>query len=220
MSTRKFFSSCDVGLCDGYMSRLILHNDLVNRAISADSKLNFYRVSISIRRSNLNHGIGFTRNQFSDNLMWFICGNPFVYHLIILILNYDMCAWKFLICCDIGLADSHMSRLIFHYHLINCSILADCKLNFFCITVSVRSTFLNHGVLFASNQFANDFMWLVCGNPLIHDVTVFVLDDNMSTRKFFSSCDIGLCDSYMSRLIFHYHLINCSIQTDCELNLC
>ena len=85
-----------------------------------------------------------------------------------------------------------MGLLVFHYYLVYSSVFVYSELNFFCITVSIWSTFLNHGVFLTRSQFSCDDVRFCCGCPLINDFTILVLDDDMCARKFFSGCNISL----------------------------
>ena len=151
--------------------------------------------------------------------MRLIGGCPLFHHISILILNGKLCSRQFRTGGQIYLGNGDMRRLVFHHYGINGAILADCKGDVFCVSVSSRCSNLSHGIRFASNKFANDLVWLIGGCPLINHISILILDRDVCSRKLVSGCNVGLADVYMCRLIFHHNLINGTVSAYCKLNI-
>ena len=151
--------------------------------------------------------------------MRLIGGCPLFHHISILILNGKLCSRQFRTGGQIYLGNGDMRRLVFHHYGINGAILADCKGDVFCISVSSRCSNLSHGIRFASNKFANDLVWLIGGCPLINHISILILDRDVCSRKLLIRCDIRLADGDVGRLIFHDDTVDGTVLADCKVDL-
>ena len=213
------FLMCIGSMTGSCWNSLILHHNTCYAAITIYRECDAFRNTISVRRSNLGQGVGLAGNQFANDLMRLIGGCPLFYHISILILNGKLCSRQFRTGGQIYLGNGDMRRLVFHHYGINGAILADCKGDVFCVSVSSRCSNLSHGVRFASNKFANNLVWLIGGCPLINHISILILDRDVCSRKLVSGCNVGLADVYMCRLIFHHNLINGTVSAYCKLNI-
>ena len=106
-----------------------------------------------------------------------------------------------------------MRRLILHFDLIDCSVMAYFKLNVFRIGPTVCRTNLPQCIFLVCDQLLLNFMWLVGRNPLIYHISILINDLQCTAWKFFASGNLLFGNYNMGRFILHLDIINGSVMT-------
>ena len=138
--------------------------------------------------------------------MCFFCGSPAFHNLSILVQDRKFSTRKFLP-CNILFRDFHFCHVIFHLMLLNFRCILYGKLDAFCSHISIswlcfyQSVFLTYCQLF-------DHMSFFCRSPLINSVSILIYQFQLTSRYFFSTSQIGLCDFNCCCFIFKYKIYN------------
>ena len=83
-----------------------------------------------------------------------------------------------------------MRRLVFHFDIIDRSVMTYLKRHIFRIGPTICRTNLSQHITLINYQFCNDFMRLVRRDPLLYYVSVLIYDLKQRTRKFLTVCDL------------------------------
>ena len=189
MTARKFFTSRNLLFGNHNMRRLVLHFDLIDRSVMAYFKRNIFRIGPTVCRTNLPQCIFLICDQLLLNFMRLIGRNPLIYHISILINDLQRTAWQLFTSRNLLFGNYNMGRLVFHFDLIDRSVMTYLKRHIFRIGPTVRRTNLSQHITLINYQFCNDFMRLVRRDPLLYYVSILIYDLKQRTRKFLTVCD-------------------------------
>ena len=237
-----FVVASDVLLADGYLGRIIFHE---NRTIDIfavygylacciHNKFNGFCNRVTIWSGFFCQGI---RTSIQLNGLWCAVGYPFCNGLAVCIGNLQACTFEFFRAIDCTLADDNITqRCIIHGYLTiyifaiyqNLAGLVNGKGNGFCNLIAIRSGDFHQFVSAASNQCTFYHVCFCARCPSIHFqcnfaliVLGYIVQFQLCTSQFIRTSHCLFADGYLCDIILHddniVFILVCCIYCDCAV---
>ena len=237
-----FVVASDVLLADGYLGRIIFHE---NRTIDIfavygylacciHNKFNGFCNRVTIWSGFFCQGI---RTSIQLNSLWCAVGYPFCNGLAVCIGNLQACTFEFFRAIDCTLADDNITqRCIIHGYLTiyifaiyqNLAGLVNGKGNGFCNLIAIRSGDFHQFVSAASNQCTFYHVCFCTRCPSIHFqcnfaliVLGYIVQFQLCTSQFIRTSHCLFADGYLCDIILHddniVFILVCCIYCDCAV---
>ena len=222
--SRNFLVASDVLLANGYLGRIIFHE---NRTIDIfavygylacciHNKFNGFCNCVTIRSGFFCQGIS---TSIQLNGLWCLFRYPFCNGLAVCIGNLQACTFEFFRAIDCTLADDNITqRCIIHGYLTiyifaiyqNLAGLVNGKGNGFCNLIAIRSGDFHQFVSAASNQCTFYHVCFCARCPSIHFqcnfaliVLGYIVQFQLCTSQFIRTSHCLFADGYLCDIIFH-----------------
>ena len=220
-----FVVASDVLLADGYLGRIIFHENCTidifavygYLACCIHNKFNGFCNRVTIRSGFFCQGIC---ASIQLNGLWCAARYPFCNGLAVCIGNLQACTFEFFRAIDCTLADDNITqRCISHGHLTiyifaiyqNLTGLVNGKGNGFCNLITIRSGDFYQFVSAASNQCTFYYVCFCAGCPSIYFgfsrfaliVLSYIVQFQLCTSQFIRTSHCLFADGYLCDIIFH-----------------
>ena len=240
--SRNFVVASDVLLANGYLGRIIFHE---NRTIDIfavygylacciHDKFNGFCNCVTIRSGFFCQGI---RTSIQLNGLWCLFRYPFCNGLAVCIGNLQACTFEFFRAIDCTLADDNITqRCIIHGYLTiyifaiyqNLTGLVNGKGNGFCNLIAIRSGDFHQFVSAASNQCTFYHVCFCARCPSIHFqcnfaliVLGYIVQFQLCTSQFIRTSHCLFADGYLCDIILHdddiVFILVCCVYCDCAV---
>ena len=240
--SRDFVIASDVLLADGYLSRIIFHE---NRTIDIFAVYGYLACCIHNKFNGFCNRVTIWSGFFCQGIcasiqlngLWCAVGYPFCNGLAVCIGNLQACTFEFFRAIDCTLADDNITqRCIIHGYLTiyifaiyqNLAGLVNGKGNGFCNLIAIRSGDFHQFVSAASNQCTFYHVCFCARCPSIHFqcnfaliVLGYIVQFQLCTSQFIRTSHCLFADGYLCDIILHddniVFILVCCIYCDCAV---
>ena len=237
-----FVIASDVLLADGYLGRIIFHE---NRTIDIFAVYGYLACCIHNKFNGFCNCVTIWSGFFCQGIcasiqlngLWCAVGYPFCNGLAVCIGNLQACTFEFFRAIDCTLADDNITqRCIIHGYLTiyifaiyqNLAGLVNGKGNGFCNLIAIRSGDFHQFVSAASNQCTFYHVCFCARCPSIHFqcnfaliVLGYIVQFQLCTSQFIRTSHCLFADGYLCDIILHddniVFILVCCIYCDCAV---
>ena len=237
-----FVVTSDVLLADGYLGRIIFHE---NRTIDIFAVYGYLACCIHNKFNGFCNRVTIWSGFFCQGIcasiqlngLWCAVGYPFCNGLAVCIGNLQACTFEFFRAIDCTLADDNITqRCIIHGYLTiyifaiyqNLAGLVNGKGNGFCNLIAIRSGDFHQFVSAASNQCTFYHVCFCARCPSIHFqcnfaliVLGYIVQFQLCTSQFIRTSHCLFADGYLCDIILHddniVFILVCCIYCDCAV---
>ena len=240
--SRDFIVASDVLLADGYLGRIIFHE---NRTIDIFAVYGYLACCIHNKFNGFCNRVTIWSGFFCQGIcasiqlngLWCLFRYPFCNGLAVCIGNLQACTFEFFRAIDCTLADDNITqRCIIHGYLTiyifaiyqNLAGLVNGKGNGFCNLIAIRSGDFHQFVSAASNQCTFYHVCFCARCPSIHFqcnfaliVLGYIVQFQLCTSQFIRTSHCLFADGYLCDIILHddniVFILVCCIYCDCAV---